>query len=192
MSRSRGSSPFVSASSSSSISEFSQPILSNESGLGEDGLLSVEVDCKVAMFEGNGELSSSLNLALANNNSSSISKMARSKQTMRKSGQDYNKYWHATFGKPGGKASKHLRARQEDDDDESSSSSSNSDTSETNVVAAGGGSSGNAVVQNALQVGRRRRQVVGGKVQVYKRAPTKNQGILSKRIRSDLFESCEC
>ena len=82
--------------------------------------------------------------------------MARSKQTMRKSGQDYNKYWCAMFGKPGGKASKHFRARQEDNDDETSSSSSNSDTSETNMVATGGGSSGNTVVQNAIQVGQRR------------------------------------
>ena len=108
--------------------EFSQPISSNESGIGEDGSLFVEVDCEVTTFEEKGELSSSSKLALANNDSSSISEMARSKQTLRKSGQDYNKYWRARFGKPGGKASQHLRVRQEDDDGESSSSSSDSDT----------------------------------------------------------------
>ena len=171
-----GSSPFVSASSPSSLSEFSKSILSNESGIGEDGSLSVEVDCEVTMFEEKGELSSSSKLALTNNDSPSLSEMARSKQTLRKSGQDYNKYRHARFGKPGGKASEHLRVRQEDDDGESSSSSSDSNTSKTNVVAAGGGSSGNAVVQNALRVGWRHRRLVGGKVRVYKRAPAKSQG----------------
>ena len=110
----------------------------------------VEVDCEVTTFEGKGELLGSSGLALANNDSSSIREMVRSKQTLRKSGQDYNKYRRVRFGKPGGKASQHLRVRQEDDDGESSSSSSESNTSEANVVVTGGGSSGNAVVQNAL------------------------------------------
>ena len=131
----------------------------------------VEVDCEVTTFEGKGELLGSSGLALANNDSSSIREMARSKQTMRKSGQDYNKYRCVRFGKPGGKASEHLRIRQEDDDGESSSSSSTSGTTETNTITAGESSSGNGVVQNAIQVGRRRFRVVGGKVRVYKRAP---------------------
>ena len=140
------------------MSEFSKSILSNESGIGEDGSLSVEVDCKVITFEEKGELSNSSKLALANDDSPSLSGMARSKQTLRKSGQDYNKYWCVRSGKPAGKASTHLCVRQEDDDGESSSSSSESNTSEANVVVTGGGSSGNAVVQNALRVGRHRRR----------------------------------
>ena len=116
--------------------------------------MSVEVDCEVTAFEARGEQNSPSKLALPDDDSSSVSEMARSKQTMRKSGQDYNKYRRARFGKPGGKASRHLQARQEDDDGESSSLSSDGSTSETNIVATGGGSSGNAVVQNALQVGR--------------------------------------
>ena len=146
------------------MSEFSTSILCNESGIGEDGPFSVEVDCEVTMFEEKGELSSSSKLALINNDSPSLSGMVRSKQTLRKSGQDYNKYRRVRFGKPGGKASQHLRVRQEDDDGESSSSSSESNISETNVVVAGGGSSGNAVVQNALRVGRCHRRLVGSKV----------------------------
>ena len=158
------------------MSEFSKSISSNESEIGEDGSLSVEVDCEVTTFKEKGELSSSSKLALTNNDSPSLSEMARSKQTLRKTGQDYNKYWCVRFGKPGGKASEHLRVRQEDDDGESSSSSSESNTSEANVVAADGGSSGNAVVQNALRVGRHHQRLVGSKVRVYKRATAKSPG----------------
>ena len=93
------------------MSEFSKSISSNESGIGEDGSLSVEVDCEDTTFEEKGELSSYWKSALINNDSPSLSEMARSKQTLRKAGQDYNKYWCARFGKPGGKVSKHLRVR---------------------------------------------------------------------------------
>ena len=173
-----GSSPFVSVSSPSSLSEFSQNISSNESGLGEDGLLPIAIDCEVTSFEGRGELSSSSKLAFANNDSSSVREMTRTKQTARGSGKDFNRHRRARFGKPGGKASQHLRVRQEDDDNgESSNSSSSSGTTETNaenvVVVTGEGSSGNGVVQNAIQAGQRRRRVVKGKVRVYKRAPAK-------------------
>ena len=136
--------------------------------------MSVEVDCEVTSFEGKGELSSSSKLAFANNNSSSVREMTKTKQTTRKSGQDFNRHRRARFGKPGGKAAQHLRVRQEDDDGESSNSSSSSGTTETNtenVVTSGEGSSGNGVVQNAIRVGQRRRRVVKGKVRVYKRAP---------------------
>ena len=150
-----GSSPFVSTSSPSTLSEFSQSVLSNDSGLGEDGSLSVEVDCEITMFEelvGETEIT---NTTLINTNHSPNREMARSKQTMRKSGQDYNKYCRVRFGKPGGKASQHLRIWQEDEG-ESSSSSSNSDTSETNVASTSRHTSGNPVVKNAVKAGQRR------------------------------------
>ena len=142
--------------------------MSNESGLGEDGSLSVEVDCEVTTFNRQGE--ESIETTLAKIDSFSDRDMARSKQTLRKSGQDYNKYRHVRFGKPGGKASQYLRVCQEDDDGSTSSSSSNSDTSEAKVAA----NQGNPVVRQAIQAGRRRRQVVGGKVRVFQRSPTKN------------------
>ena len=94
-----GSSPFVSASSPSTLLEFSQSVLSNESGLGEDGPLSVEVDCEVTTLNRSGDESSKTNETLVNNDSFPDREMARSKQTLRKSGQDYNKYRGARFGK---------------------------------------------------------------------------------------------
>ena len=65
----QGSSPFVLASAPSTLLEFSQSVLSNESGLGEDGPLSVEVDCEVTTFNRLGDESSKTNETLVNNDS---------------------------------------------------------------------------------------------------------------------------
>ena len=150
-----GSSSFVSASSLSSLSEFSHSILSNESRLGEEGPLSVEVDCEVTMFEGDEKEPDDQDRTNVNDDSFSDRVMARSKQTLRKSGQDYNKYHCARFGKPGGKATKHLAAKHAEDNnnDKTSSSSTNSDTSKVAYTAA---NRGNPVVRNAIQEGQRR------------------------------------
>ena len=106
------------------------------------------------------------------------------------------------FGKPGGKAAKHLAVKHaNDNDDDSSNSSSKSDTSEPANAA----NRGNPAVRNAIQAEWFRWRPVGGKVRIFQRAPTKSQdgrrhyrpkpGVLALKVVGvwiDLFQSSMC
>ena len=96
------------------------------------------------------------------NNISCRDEMANTKQTKRKQDNDGRQGSPAKFprrGKPGGKAAKHMAARNDDSSDENSSG--NESQSDNN----------NNTVQGTVRAGRRRRQATG-KACIYKR-PTR-------------------
>ena len=102
--------------------------------------------------------------------------MARSKQTLRKAGLNYNAAGAhrqgepARFpGKPTGKAGKQLAAMSQDTTNDSSSSSSSSSEEGENSQNPSPARR-NGVLQNAIRAGRRRRGV-GGKARIMVRKP---------------------
>ena len=103
--------------------------------------------------------------------------MAHSKQTLRKSGMNYNaagahrQGTRAKFpGKPTGKAGRQLAMMSQDDTEDSSSGSSDGTIEETGEVSNQAANPVPKVLQNAIRAGRRRRRV-GGKARIMVRKP---------------------